>query len=249
MAIKIVVFDLDGTLAPSKGPISEDMAYALKDLLNVVQVCVISGGTQEQIFSQVVDRLPSGTRLRNLHIMPTSGAKYLKKHFGSWKTIYEETLTDDEVFKIVQVMHVSAALHGYWPEKPYGDVIENRGSQVTFSALGQEAPLEDKASWDPDGDKREALRRTIESFLPQFDVRAGGSTSIDVTKAGIDKGFGVYELMRRTGLGIRDVLFIGDRLDPSGNDYPVIRTGVMVQPVSNVNETIKHIKSLIKFTR
>jgi HAD superfamily hydrolase (TIGR01484 family) len=246
MGIKLVAFDLDGTLAPSKGPISADMAAVLSDLLETTQVCIISGGTQKQIFEQVLDRLPVHAKLNRLHVMPTSGAKYLKKHFGSWKTVYEYRLTEAEISKISMAIQVSAVMTGVWEDEPYGPAIEDRGTQVTYSALGQHAPRHEKEHWDRDGLKKERLRSAIQDLLPGFDVRTGGTTSIDVTKIGVDKGFGILELSRLTGIPIGKMLFFGDRLDPDGNDYPVIKTGVMVQSVVGPSETLKHVKFLTK---
>jgi phosphomannomutase len=246
MGVKLVAFDLDGTLAPSKGPISIEMAEALKSLVAVVPVCIISGGTKEQILSQVVDRLPLGTNLRNLHIMPTSGSQYFKRSFGKWREIYSENFTEEQSKKIIDCLEVSAELLGYWPEDPYGKVIENRGSQITFSALGQDAPRELKESWDPSGEKKDKLRRSVSSLLIEFDVRSGGSTSVDVTRTGIDKGFGMYELHKRTHIPLENILFIGDRLDVGGNDYPIIAVGVDYKQVKSPYETLRIIKKLVK---
>jgi HAD superfamily hydrolase (TIGR01484 family) len=248
VGIKLVAFDLDGTLAPSKGPISNDMGKALRDLLGVAQVCIISGGTREQIMSQVVDLLPDKSNLRNLHIMPTSGAQYLKRHLGGWRVVYSEKLSEEEIERITQNIHVTAALLGEWPENPHGAVIENRGTQVTFSALGQNAPIEEKELWDPTGVRKDRFRRTLASLLLEFDVRSGGSTSIDITKVGIDKGFGIDELIKRTGLKPDDVLFVGDRLDEGGNDHSVMRTGANCYPVDGPLDTLQLIKDLLKAT-
>jgi HAD superfamily hydrolase (TIGR01484 family) len=245
MGLKLIAFDLDGTLAPSKGPISCEMAKALKSLLDITQVCIISGGTEQQIMSQVVSKLPAGANLRNLHLMPTSGARYLKRHFGRWRTVYSEDFTPAQGERIISVLHVSAALLGVWPDNPYGEVIDNRGSQITFSALGQDAPLEEKEAWDPDKSRRDQLRRTVSSMLPEFDVRSGGSTSIDITRLGIDKSYGIYELCKRTHISPDSILFVGDRLEPGGNDFPVIGTGVDFQHVFSPEETLVLIRNLL----
>lgn len=246
MGLKLVAFDLDGTLAPSKGPISIEMAEALKSLLQITQVCIISGGTKDQILTQVVDRLPVGSNLRNLHLMPTSGSQYFKRNLGRWREIYSENFTEEQAQRVISCLEVSAELLGYWPENPYGKVIENRGSQITFSALGQDAPRELKEAWDPSGDKKDKLRRSVSSLLIEFDVRSGGSTSVDVTRTGIDKGFGMYELHKRTHIPLESILFIGDRLDVGGNDYPVIAIGVDYKQVKNPDETLRIIKKLVK---
>ena len=109
---------------------------------------------------------------------------------------------------------------GLWESNPWGNIIEDRGSQITFSALGQEAPLDAKRAWDPDGIKKAALRDAVQPDVPELDVRGGGSTSVDITTRGIDKAFGMGKLVEETGIPASEMLFIGDRLDPEGNDYP-----------------------------
>ena len=116
--IKLVAFDLDGTLAPSKGSISFEMARALKDLLDHVEVVIITGGSEQQIVSQVVDALPGDTNLKNLSLMPTSGAIYLKRHFWAWTPVYSAQLKGHEVRRIELAIKAAAELLGYWPDKP-----------------------------------------------------------------------------------------------------------------------------------
>jgi hypothetical protein len=70
--------------------------------------------------------------------------------------------------------------------KVWGEPIEDRGSQITFSALGQQAPLEEKKRWDPDFTKRKKIKAVLENLIPEFSVHLGGTTSVDVTKPGID---------------------------------------------------------------
>ena len=245
MVVKLVAFDLDGTLAPSKGPISSKMASSLKELLDFSPVCIITGGTKEQILSQVVSHLPNNANLRNLHLMPTSGSQYFTWGLGRWREIYSESFTEGQVKMILNSVEVAVEILGYWPEKFYGEVIQNRGSQITFSALGQDAPRRLKEKWDPTGEKRERLRSSVSALLPDYDVRSGGSTSIDVTRAGVDKGYGMSELSKRTGINCSEMLYVGDRLDVGGNDYSVIRTGAIVEAVSDPKQTLKIINMLV----
>jgi len=246
MAVKLIAFDLDGTLAPSKGPISFEMSRALGDLLDVAQVCIVTGGSETQIISQVVDRLPDKVNLRNLHLMPTSGGVYLKRHFGAWKPVYSIELKKEQSKRIQKSLRLSAELLGFWPKEPYGRVIEDRGCQVTFSALGQKAPEELKAKWDKDGSKKRILRNTVAELLPEFEVRSGGSTSIDVTKVGVDKGFAIRELSVRASIPLENISFVGDRLDVGGNDYPVLSTGADCQSVAGPAETLQLIRKLLQ---
>ena len=126
-----------------------------------------------------------------------------------------------------------------------GPRVEDRGSQITYSALGQRAAVADKKRWDPDGAKRERLPAAVSGRLPDLEVRAGGSTSIDITSKGIDKAYGIRALAEQTGLGLDEILFIGDRLMPGGNDYPVLELGVACHAVSGPDETVEYLHELI----
>lgn len=242
---KLIAFDLDGTLADSKAPIDPLMADALAKLLERYEVCIITGGTQEQIISQVVDKLSKEIKISNLHLMPTAGARYLKFQNNQWSSIYEKNLPPELSAKIMQVIEEEAQKLGYWENQVYGDIIEDRKSQITFSALGQKAPVRVKENWDPTGIKKENLRLKIAHIFPDLEVRSGGTTSIDVTMKNIDKAFGVHELLNRNNINTKDILFIGDRLNYGGNDFPVIATGVDTQEVNSWHETLTIIQTLL----
>jgi phosphomannomutase len=247
MPIRVVVFDLDDTLAESKSPISGDMAEALADLLEKVSVCIISGGRFEQFKSQVLERLPARTRSAGLHLMPTCGTRYLRISNGVWSEVYSHDLTVEQKREIVAALEASARELGLWEDgaKVTGQRIEDRGSQITYSALGQLASVAQKREWDPSGSKRGLLRARAAEMLPSFDVRAGGSTSIDVTRPGIDKAYGTLKLMEILSVAPKELLFVGDRLEPGGNDYPVIRLGVECRAVTGPTETLQHIRDLM----
>ena len=247
MPIRVVVFDLDDTLAESKSPISGDMGEALADLLEKVPVCIISGGRFEQFKSQILERLPARTRSVGLHLMPTCGTRYLRISNGVWGEVYSHDLTAEQKREIVAALEASARELGLWEDdaKVTGPRIEDRGSQITYSALGQLAPVAQKREWDPSGSKRELLRARAAEMLPALEVRAGGSTSIDVTRPGIDKAYGTLKLMEILSVGRDELLFVGDRLEPGGNDYPVIQLGVMYHSVKGPTETLLHIRELM----
>ncbi|MEU2775213.1 HAD-IIB family hydrolase [Streptomyces sp. NPDC007162] len=243
---RIVVFDLDDTLALSKAKISPRMAECLMRLLAQRHVCIISGGRYEQFQTQVLEELPLTADLaQRLHLMPTCGTRYLRWESGGWRDIYCENLTEEEKSLIVGVLTEGAKALGLWAEDTWGEVIEDRGSQVTFSALGQQAPHQAKAAWDPDGSRRRALREYAAQRLPDLEVRSGGSTSIDVTKKGIDKAYGMQRLLEHLDLRVEEVLFIGDRLDEGGNDYPVREMGVPCVAVTGWEQTADYIDTLL----
>ncbi len=251
MLRRVVAFDLDNTLADSKSPITVEMAGLLNRLLARFQVCVISGGKFEQFETQLLDHLPVAPgRLVALHVMPTCGTRYYRIDLaaGSWRQVYAEDLAADKRALIVAALRKGADALGFREARLRGEQIEDRGSQVTFSALGQDAPVADKEAWDPDGVKKRKLRDYVAKKIPEFEVRVGGSTSIDVTKEGIDKAYGIKKLIASLGLTKNEVIFIGDRLDEGGNDYPVKAMGVDCLKVSGWRETALVIETILEVT-
>jgi phosphomannomutase len=233
---KLVVFDLDGTLAESKSPLDVEMSALLSHLFGIVKVAVISGGSWPQFQKQVLSNLSSEERLKNLSLLPTCGTQFYK-YEGGWKKLYAEDFTTEEKEKIISSLKKAIGLSGFKAEKVWGELIEDRGSQITYSALGQQAPLEEKKKWGPDFAKRKKIKAILDGFLPEFSVRLGGSTSIDVTKPGIDKAYGIRKLRDILGITIEEMMFIGDALFPGGNDYPAKEAGVVSIQVSDPNET------------
>jgi len=172
----MIAFDLDGTLAESKQAISPEMAERLKSLLEVADVAVISGGDWPQFDKQVVSQLPAEADLSRLWIMPTTGTKLFRFDGTAWQTIYAEVFDRDERQKIAAALNQVMREKGYDQGQTWGERIEDRGSQITFSALGQEAPLEAKKDWDPDFAKRKLMKVDLAKLLPGLSINMGGST-------------------------------------------------------------------------
>jgi phosphomannomutase len=233
---KLIVFDLDGTLAESKSPLDARMATLLHDLLGIVKVAVISGGDWPQFEKQVLCHLPHDGSLANLSLLPTCGTKFFQ-YKRDWKKLYSEDFTADEKERIISSLKNAVAEAAFKVEKVWGETIEDRGSQITFSALGQQAPLDEKDKWDPDFAKRKKIKAILDPLIPGFSVRLGGATSIDVTKPGIDKAYGIRKLRDILGISLQEMIFIGDALFPGGNDYPAEEAGVVSIPVRGPNET------------
>lgn len=248
MIPRLIAFDLDDTLAPSKSPLERPMVEALISLLDVTEVCVISGGNFDQFRMQVIERLSdaSGARFERLHLMPTCGTRYLRFDDGAWREQYAETLSEEEKARALASLELRARRLGYWESETWGPVLEDRGSQITFSALGQSAPVPAKAAWDPTGEKKSALRQAVAADLPDLEVRSGGSTSIDITRRGVDKAYGMRKLAEATGIPLDDMLFVGDRLDPEGNDYPVKALGVECVAVEGWEQTVDVIDDIVR---
>ena len=244
---RLVAFDLDDTLAASKSPIDPRMADLMVRLLGVVEVCVISGGQIGQFHMQLIDNLidVDDAALARLHLMPTCGTQYFLHQEGDWTQIYAEYLTDDQKARALVAVETTARDLGYWESDTWGPILEDRGSQITFSALGQAAPVSEKTAWDPTGEKKNTLREAAQAELPDLEVRSGGSTSVDITRQGIDKAYGMKKLAELTGVPLDDMLFVGDRLDENGNDYPVLALGVECFAVEGWEDTAAFLETLI----
>lgn len=241
---KLIVFDLDGTLAESKAAIDKDMAARLTALLTVAKVAIISGGDWPQFEKQVLAHLPKGKLLKNLSILPTCGTKFYQYQSG-WKLLYAENFTDQQKKKIIDSLNQAVDGSGYKADKTWGETIEDRGSQVTYSALGQQAPLDEKKKYDPDFKKRAKIKEQLEKLIPEFAVNLGGATSIDVTKKGIDKKYGMRKLHKVLDIQISEMIFIGDAIFPGGNDYPAKQSGAFSVCVKDPDETKKVIEGII----
>jgi phosphomannomutase len=242
----LIVFDLDGTLAESKSPITVDMADRLVRLLAQTRVAVISGCRFGQFETQFLANLPSEADLSHLFLFPTCGAAFYRYDGRAWCEIYAEDLAPTDKQRILSALHKALNAEGHRPSQVWGALIEDRGTQITFSALGQEAPLAQKALWDPDQRKRAALRRCLLERIDDFDIKYGGTTSIDITRKGVDKAYGMRKIMSNLGHSQQEILFVGDRLEPGGNDHAVLGTGVRCVAVQNTAETLGLIDAILR---
>lgn len=241
---KLIVFDLDGTLAKSKSSIDEEMAELLTNLLEVAQVSIISGGDWPQFEKQVLDKIPNTSLLNKLSLLPTCGTKFYR-YKNEWKQLYAENFTEKEKQKILSELKKAIQEADLNIAQTWGDQIEDRGSQITFSALGQKAPIEEKKEWDPDFAKRKKIQRPLQKSLEGFSIALGGTTSIDITKLGIDKAYGLNKLKDILEIKISEMLFIGDALFEGGNDYPARKTGIKCIEVRDPQETKKIIEAIL----
>ncbi|KAM7182582.1 HAD-like protein [Rhypophila sp. PSN 637] len=217
--ISLVAFDLDGTLAASKQPLEDTMGEALADLLQVAHVAVISGGDWEQFEKQVASRLPARANLSKLWLLPTTGTKLYKFQDGEWHRICADLFSDTDRDQILEAFRLSLEKTGFKPEKTWGPCIEDRGSQITFSALGH------------------------------MSINMGGATSIDVTRKGVDKGYGLKRLSGQSGIPLKQMMFIGDAIFPGGNDYPALELGLDTVKVKNPDGTLAAIAGIVACLR
>ncbi len=242
---KVIVCDLDGTLAKSKSSLTEDMSNALCKVLLKYNLVVVSGGAYSQFQKQFLSSFKcSEDLLKNLYFFPTMGSTcYIYDYeLKDWKQVYDERLTEDEKKVIFKAINDSMVESGLDFSSPFGDIIEDRGSQVTFSGRGQDAPIEVKVAWDHDQIKRKSLVELIKAKIPQYEISIGGTTSIDITKKGIDKAYAIGKIKELLNVTTEDIVFIGDALFSGGNDSPVKKTGVDFIQVDGPDGTLEFLE-------
>jgi HAD superfamily hydrolase (TIGR01484 family) len=246
--MKLIIFDLDDTLAESKQPLTHEMAGLIAQLLEHLSVAIISGGALEQFIKQVVNQLPTSAHLENLYLLPTSGASLYEYRQDEWHKVYEERISEKEAEAIEAALRMAASEAGVidFTAPSWGERIEYRGGQVSLSALGQHAPVKLKKEWDPARVKRRTLLAAAEKHLPAgFSAAMGGLTTIDVTRTGVDKAYGIRKVCERLKIAESDTLYVGDELVAGGNDEAVYQTDVKTKSVVNPLDTEKLLEKII----
>lgn len=254
MKKNLIVFDLDGTLTETKTPLRPDMSDALAGLLKKKKVAIIGGGSWKQFKKQFVSQLQCPRELLpSLFLFPTTATSFYR-YRGGWKKVYANELAKKDRQRIKEAFRdVLKEIRYVPPGKTYGKIIEDRKSQVTFSALGQDVVaklgargVRLKETWTKkNGPLKLRIAELMQKRLPNLEVHAAGFTSIDVTKKGIDKAYGIRQIERHLRIPVKEMLFIGDALFPGGNDYAVVKTGIKAIKVSGPKETEKIIDRII----
>lgn len=265
---QVLSFDVDQTLNVAKTPIPPEMAAVLSHCLDHFYICPISGQKFEQFLVQIVNPLVAYAageasinatklikRLEHLHLFVAQGTQYYRYQPSSdsydpadWHQVYNYPLKDEDVVKITTTLQQAAKELGFWEADKLAEgdeIIENRLSQVTFSALGQTAGTEAKYAWDPDLKKRQAIVAKCREKLPDFLYEIGGTTSINVAAPGMNKEFGMAHLLEELHVEKSDVLYFGDMTQPGGNDYPVVAMGIDTITVRSHEDTLFALRGIL----
>lgn len=262
---KVLAFDIDQTLNIAKTPITDETAGILAECLNYFEICPISGQKFDQFLIQIINRLievaeVTPAQLMHLHLFVAQGTQYYRYNplannndgasydEKNWEEVYSFPLTKNEVQIISQAIEAAAKELGFWESDKLqaGDqIIENRLSQVTFSALGQKAGTKEKYAWDPDCKKRQKIAKRAKELAPDFTFEIGGTTSINAVKPGMNKAFGMTHMMDELKVSRDEILYFGDMTQPGGNDYPVVEMGIETITVRNHEDTEFALKGIL----
>ncbi len=244
---KVLIFDLDSTLTESKQPESPVMGELVARLLQKIPIAVMSGGNFVQFQNQLLPSLPHNSNLEHLYLFPTSASRCLIFKNEKWENLYDNSFSEEDKTKILEAFSAAMNETGFdnLPTEVWGERIEDRGSQITFSALGQLAPIEIKKEWDPNREKRKPLYESLVQKLPDFFVAMNATTSIDITKKGMTKAYGINQLSKILNIPVQDMIYVGDSLAPGGNDAVVLETGIPTIKTTDPTQTMEIIKSFL----
>jgi membrane-associated protein len=243
---KAVLFDLDDTLVVSWQVPSAPMIEKLGLLLEQVPVAIMSAASFPRIEQSFLPSIEAHPHAHQLYVYSYNGAELHILENGIWKAQYSVEMTQEQRARATAVIKECVAkTRIIKKDAKYQWEILEREQKIVFSALGLHATQEDKRTWDPGLSKRKKLQRTLRRRLRDLDVNIGGTTTIDITAKGINKGYATRHLAKRLGVEVQDMLFIGDALYPGGNDYIVMQTGADTRQVQNPEETEKIIETLL----
>ena len=221
------------------------MLERLAKLLERMPVAIISGAGFDRIQKDFLSVLDHSHQVSQLYVFPNSAAQALRWIDG-WHEIYNITLSIEERSKIRAAISAAAIeLPVIRDANVYGDQIADREAQIAFTVVGLDAPQEYKREWDPDAGKRRIIRDYLMPLLPEFEIRTGGASTIDITRKDINKGYGVLWLAKELACEPHEMLYVGDALYEGGNDAAVIPTGIQTRQVSGPSETEQVIDELL----
>jgi|GEM_PF-178925 len=243
---KALVFDMDDTLADSFTPPSDEILAKLVKLSERLPVAIMSGAAFERMERDILKRIPKEPIDAQFYVFSDSAAQCHVWRRHEWQEAYTFPLSPQEREHIQRALKDTITESGVYDGEEDTSRILDRETSVAFTALGKGASQDEKRAWDPTGGKRHALIARLREKLPEYEILIGGKTTIDVTRLGITKAYGVEWLAKELGLEAKDMLFIGDGFYPGGNDAAVIPTGIRTKEISSPAETERVIDGFLE---
>lgn len=244
---KAVLFDLDDTLAESFKPPKAEMITRLSALLDKTAVAILTAAGFPRVEAEFLDHLALSPRIDRCFVFPNSASQCYTHGDGAWRLQYSLDINPEDRAAIKKALDESVRETGILGDNPkYQPAIIDREAEIAFAAIGLDASAKDKNAWDPDQSKRRRLKAALETRVHEFEILIGGKTTIDITKKGVDKAYGVRWLAEKLGCAPSEMLFIGDALYEGGNDAVVIPTGIQTRSVANPEETAAIVDELLQ---
>ena len=203
------IFDVDGTLTPSRGRIDRDFAVWFSKFCECNYVYLVTGSDRPKTIEQVGEYIyhkckrvyncngndvyEGDTNIRtNNWILPEEAHEWLS-----------DQLAESD-------FNIRTGLH-----------FEHRPGMVNFSIVGRNASTVERAEyvvWDTASDERNNIAHNFNLKFPELEAKVGGETGIDISPKGFDKSQIVKDF------DPEDVLwFFGDAMHEGGNDLPLAK--------------------------
>lgn len=216
--IKHFFFDLDGTITKSRSPITEEMAdLLLKLTAKGADVIIVSGAEKERIYTQV------GRVIEEVFVMAQNGNNTYE---SSGRKLWDNKLNWIQKYNILNLCEFFQRIK-VGTDSDDIDLVEDRGSQISFSFVGHNAPLDVKKEWDPSGDKRKEILNDSMFEIWLDDIKEsgvnwaiGGTTCIDFYIS--NKGENIDKLIKEMNWEKGECVYVGDALFKGGNDETVV---------------------------
>lgn len=240
---RIIIADVDGTVCESCQPLSTEMAAAINQLLQKGYLFAFISGTKKEYLLEMVS-----SQLSNKHyLLPTTGTQCLEiQSKNNYEELYKHSLISSEKNEIIAALENITQQFKIESLTTKEDQIQDRETQITLSAIGRSAPKDKKECYDPDGGKRSEWIRHLKTILDEqkYEITIAGTTSIDITKKGLDKGWGITQFAQKLGLPLSSILFLGDKTQSGENDYPATKVVDFIT-VRNPAHTLMILKKIV----
>jgi len=236
--IKVVAFDLDGTLTQHKSKLSAETADMLDRLGKKYKLIMAGAGLCNRIFEQM-NHYP-------IDIVGNYGMQYAvyNAETESLDFIRDEVAPCDRA----HVEEVVAGMREKYGWKEFaGESVEFHASgAVTIPILGTKAVLEDKLAYDPDRKKRRAIYEEVCAAFPEYNVFVGGTSSFDMAPKPFNKFYALDLFAKEHGFKHEEIAYVGDDYGPGGNDESVYQSKMQFFCVDDYREVEKVLEPLLK---
>lgn len=237
---KYIIADVDETICESCQEISPEMAGTINKIIKGGFSFAFISGTH----CKELKRMVSSGLTEEHHLLGATGTHYLYVNNGTSQEKYKSSFSSEEKEEILSALNGMNQHFNIIPITE--DQVQDRDSQITHSAIGRTAPIELKKSYDPDGKKRQEWKSWLEQFLSpeKYSIKIGGTTSLDVTYKGLDKETGIRRFAEHHNIPLNQILFIGDKIYPGGNDFPASKIVDCIS-VKNPKEALQKLNTLL----
>ena len=237
MTVKLIAFDLDGTLTQHKTPLDPVNRAVLERLREKYRLLMVGAGGVRRIFNQLggfpMDII-GNYGLQEGRYDPAAGDIVLVR----------DVTVDCDRESVDRRMTALRRRFGY--EAYTGENVEFHPSgSVTLPMLGTRAQAADKLAFDPDRSKRRAILPAVQEAFPEYITFVGGSSSFDLAPRPYDKYFALSRYCAEHGIDHGEVIYCGDDYGPGGNDESIARSDIRFVRVDDYTRLGEYLREFL----